>query len=159
MAAVTGGPQEGDKAPAFTLETDAGEKVKLSDLKGHKVVVYFYPKDETPGCTKESIAFTGKLKEFEKSGTTVIGVSKDSCASHAKFREKYALKHTLGADEDGKVVNAYGVWVEKNMYGKKSMGIERATFLIDDKGVVRKVWRKVSVEGHAEEVLEAARAL
>ena len=159
MAAPSGGPQEGDKAPAFTLETDTGEKVSLAGLKGHKVVVYFYPKDDTPGCTKESIAFTGKLKDFEKTGTTVVGVSKDSCASHAKFRAKYTLKHTLGADLDGKVVNDYGVWVEKNMYGIKSMGIERATFLIDEKGVVRKVWRKVKVDGHVDEVLDTVRAL
>jgi len=153
------GPQEGDKAPAFTLETDDGEKISLSKQKGKKVVVYFYPKDDTPGCTKESIAFTGALPKFEKANTTVIGISRDSCASHAKFREKYKLEHALGADEDGKVTDAYGVWVEKSMYGKKYMGIERATFLIDGKGVVQKVWRKVSVDGHVDEVLEAAKAL
>jgi peroxiredoxin Q/BCP len=159
MAAEVGGPKEGDKAPAFTLATDGDGKVSLSGQKGKKVVVYFYPKDDTPGCTKESIAFTGALAKFEKANTTVIGISKDSCASHAKFREKYSLEHTLGADEDGKVVNAYGVWVEKNLYGNKSMGIERATFLIDGNGVVRKVWRKVSVDGHVDEVLAAAKAL
>jgi peroxiredoxin Q/BCP len=156
---AAGGPQEGDKAPAFTLETDDGGKVSLSGQKGKKTVVYFYPKDDTPGCTKEAIAFTGALSKFEKADTTVIGVSKDSCASHAKFREKYKLKHSLAADEDGKMVNDYGVWVEKNLYGKKSMGIERATFLIDGKGVVRKVWRKVSVDGHVDDVLAAAKAL
>ncbi len=154
-----GGPQEGDKAPAFTLETDGGGKVSLSGQKGKKVVVYFYPKDDTPGCTKESIAFTGALPKFEKANTTVIGISRDSCASHAKFREKYGLEHSLGADEDGKATDAYGVWVEKNLYGKKSMGIERATFLIDGKGVVRQVWRKVKVDGHVDEVLAAAKAL
>ena len=154
-----GGPQEGDKAPAFTLETDGGGKVSLSGQKGKKVVVYFYPKDDTPGCTKESIAFTGALPKFEKANTTVIGISRDSCSSHAKFREKYSLEHSLGADEDGKATDAYGVWVEKNLYGKKSMGIERATFLIDGKGVVRQVWRKVKVDGHVDEVLAAAKAL
>lgn len=152
-------PKEGDKAPAFTLQTDGAGQVSLAGQKGKKVVVYFYPKDDTPGCTKESIAFTGRLRDFEKAGTTVIGVSRDSCASHAKFREKYSLQHSLGADEDGKVTDAYGVWVEKNLYGKKSMGIERATFLIDGKGTVRQVWRKVSVDGHVDEVLEAVRAL
>ncbi|MSP20445.1 MAG: peroxiredoxin [Alphaproteobacteria bacterium] len=153
------GPADGDKAPAFTLETDGGGKVSLSGQKGKKVVVYFYPKDDTPGCTKESIAFTGALAKFEKANTTVIGVSRDSCASHAKFREKYNLEHSLGADEDGKVSEAYGVWVEKSMYGKKSMGIERSTFLIDGKGVVCKAWRRVSVDGHVDEVLEAAKGL
>ena len=152
-------PQEGDRAPNFKLETDAGDTVSLSKHKGHAVVLYFYPKDDTPGCTKEAIAFTGALPKFDKAKVTVIGVSKDSCASHAKFREKYTLSHTLAADEDGKVCNAYGVWIEKNLYGKKSMGIERATFLIDAKGVVRNVWHRVSVDGHVDEVLAAARAL
>src|SRR5439155_8972559 len=115
--------------------------------------------DDTTGCTKEAIAFTGALPDFEKAGATVVGVSKDPCAAHAKFRDKYALEHTLAADEDGKVVNAYGVWVEKNMYGKKSMGIERATYLIDGKGVVRNVWRRVRVDGHVDEVLAAVRDL
>ena len=156
---MAAGPQEGDRAPDFKLETDAGEAVSLSKQRGHPVVIYFYPKDDTPGCTKEAIAFTGALSKFEKLGVTVIGVSKDSCASHSKFREKYTLSHTLGADEDGKVCGAYGVWVEKNLYGKKSMGIERATFLIDGKGVVRHVWHRVSVDGHVDEVLQAARAL
>ncbi|MBM3507332.1 MAG: peroxiredoxin [Alphaproteobacteria bacterium] len=159
MAAQPGGPQEGDKAPAFSMETDDGGKVSLAAQKGKKTVLYFYPKDDTPGCTKEAIAFTGALSKFEKANTAVIGVSKDSCASHAKFREKYKLDHALAADEDGRVVDAYGVWVEKNLSGKKSMGIERATFLIDEKGVVRKVWRKVSVDGHVDEVLAAAKAL
>ena len=156
---MAAGPQEGDRAPDFKMETDAGDTVSLAKLKGKPVVVYFYPRDDTPGCTKEAIAFTGALPKFEKLGVTVIGVSKDSCASHAKFREKYTLSHTLAADEDGKVVGAYGVWVEKNMYGNKSMGIERATYLIDSKGVIRKAWRKVSVDGHVDEVLEAAKAL
>lgn len=151
--------EKGSPAPDFTLAADDGSEVTLSKLRGKKVLIYFYPKDDTPGCTKESIAFTGQLAQFEKAGTTVVGISRDSCASHAKFREKYTLKHTLGADEDGKAVNAYGVWVEKNLYGNKTMGIERTTFLIDEKGVVRKVWRKVKVDGHVDEVLEAARGL
>ena len=152
-------PQEGDAAPDFTLEVDAGGSVNLKKLRGKPVVVYFYPKDDTPGCTKEALAFTGALEDFEAAGATVIGISKDSCAAHAKFRDKYMLEHTLAADEDGKVCEAYGVWAEKVNYGKKYMGIVRATFLIDGKGVIRRVWPKVRVDGHAEEVLEAVRAL
>ncbi len=151
--------KEGSKAPAFTLETDEDGKVSLKDLKGEKVVLYFYPKDDTPGCTKEAIAFTEDLAKFKHAGAVVIGVSKDSAAKHAKFRDKHGLKITLGADEDGKVVEKYGVWVEKNMYGRKYMGIERSTFLIDDKGVIRKIWRKVKVPGHSADVLEAVKSL
>ena len=151
--------EEGRKAPAFTLETDAGEKVALKDLKGQKVVLYFYPKDDTPGCTKEAIAFSEDMAKFKRAGAVIIGVSKDSVAKHQKFRDKHGLKVTLGADEKGEVVEKYGVWVEKSMYGKKYMGIERSTFLIDDKGVVRNIWRKVKVPGHSAAVLEAVKAL
>ena len=149
----------GSLAPVFEAADQFGRPFALDAYLGRTLLVYFYPKADTPGCTKESIAFTGALPKFEKANTTVIGISRDSCASHAKFREKYKLEHALGADEDGKVTDAYGVWVEKSMYGKKYMGIERATFLIDGKGVVQKVWRKVSVDGHVDEVLEAAKAL
>ena len=151
--------QEGAKAPAFTLPLDNGEKTSLSKLKGKKVVLYFYPKDDTPGCTKEAIAFSEDIAKFKRAGAVVIGVSKDSLAKHQKFREKHGLKVDLGADEDGKVIEKYGVWVEKNMYGRKYMGIERATFLIDEKGKIAKIWRKVKVKDHAEDVLAAVKAL
>lgn len=151
--------EEGDKAPAFTLEMDNGEKVALKDLKGRKVVLYFYPKDDTPGCTKEAIAFSEDIARFRRAGATVIGVSRDSVAKHQKFRDKHGLKVALGADEKGETVEKYGVWVEKNMYGRKYMGIERSTFLIDEKGVVRTIWRKVKVPGHSAAVLEAVKAL
>ena len=157
MAATT--PEAGDPAPDFNLEVDGGGTVSLEKLRGKPVVLYFYPKDDTPGCTKEAIAFTGVLDDFEAAGTTIIGVSKDSCASHAKFRGKYMLEHVLAADEDGKVCEAYGVWVEKINYGRKYMGIQRATFLINGDGIISRVWPKVSVSGHAEDVLEAVRAL
>lgn len=150
---------EGKKAPEFTLPGDNGEKIKLSAFKGGPVVVYFYPKDDTPGCTKEAIAFTGLLDEFEKLGATVIGVSPDSAAAHDKFIAKHNLAVRLAADEDKKVVEKYGVWVEKSMYGRKYMGVERSTFLIDAKGKVARVWRKVKVPGHAEAVLDAVREL
>ena len=152
-------PEAGNPAPDFTLEVDGGGTVDLTKLRGKPVVLYFYPKDDTPGCTKEAIAFTGALDDFEAAGTTIIGVSKDSCASHAKFREKYLLEHVLAADEEGKVCEAYGVWVEKFNYGRKYMGIQRATFLIDGNGVISRVWAKVRMDGHADEVLEAVRAL
>ncbi len=145
----------GDKAPAFTLPTDGGGKVSLSKLKGKKVIVYFYPKDDTPGCTKEACAFRDTLPDFSKANAEVIGISKDTPAKHDKFKDKYDLNFTLASDEDGKVLEAFGVWVEKNMYGRKYMGIERATFLIDEKGKVAQVWRKVKVNGHVEAVLEA----
>jgi peroxiredoxin Q/BCP len=149
----------GDKAPAFTLPTDGGGTVSLAKLKGKKVILYFYPKDDTPGCTKEACSFRDNLPKFSKTDAVVIGVSKDSVKRHDNFKAKYKLPFTLAADEDGKVCEAYGVWVEKALYGRKYMGIERATFLIDGKGVVRQVWRKVKVDGHAEEVLAAAKAL
>lgn len=151
--------EEGAKAPAFTLEMDSGEKIALKDLKGQKVVLYFYPKDDTPGCTKEAIAFSEDIAKFKRAGASIIGVSKDSVAKHQKFKDKHGLKVALGADETGEVVEKYGVWVEKNMYGRKYMGIERSTFLIDGKGVVQNIWRKVKVAGHSEAVLEAVKSL
>ncbi|MBS0241345.1 MAG: peroxiredoxin [Proteobacteria bacterium] len=151
--------EAGSKAPDFELATDAGGKVKLSKLKGHPVVVYFYPKDDTSGCTKEAQAFTGLADRFANLGVRVIGISPDGAESHAKFRAKYDLKVDLAADPDKKAIEGYGVWVEKSMYGRKYMGVDRSTFLIDAKGNVAKVWRKVKVPGHAEEVLAAAEAL
>lgn len=150
---------EGDKAPAFNLPADGGGKVALKDFAGRKLVLYFYPKDDTTGCTKEAIDFSTQLKAFEKAGASVVGVSKDSADKHDKFKKKHALKVALGADEAGQVVEAYGVWVEKSMYGRKYMGIERTTFLIDGKGVIRRIWRKVKVPSHAVDVLKAAKAL
>ena len=151
--------QENEKAPDVTLTGAEGEQVRLGDFKGQKLVVYFYPKDDTSGCTREAQDFTALAEEFEKVGTWVVGVSKDSSKSHAKFRDKYDLKVRLLSDADGSACEAFGTWVEKNMYGRKYMGIERATFLIDRDGVVKRAWRKVKVPGHAQEVLEAARAL
>jgi peroxiredoxin Q/BCP len=148
----------GDAAPDFTLPSDGGGSVTLSKLRGRKVILYFYPKDDTSGCTKEACGFRDALPDFSKATATVIGVSRDSVASHDKFKKKYELPFTLAADEDGKVCEAYGVWVEKSMYGRKYMGIERTTFLIDEKGVIRGLWPKVKVTGHVEEVLAAARA-
>jgi peroxiredoxin Q/BCP len=148
----------GDAAPDFDMPGDDGP-ISLSALKGKTVVLYFYPKDDTSGCTSEAKAFTEAADDFAALGAVVVGVSKDTVASHAKFRAKYGLTHRLGSDAEGDVVERYGAWVEKNMYGRKYMGIERATFLIDGAGVVRRVWRKVKVPGHAAEVLSAARAL
>ena len=150
---------EGAKAPAFKMKTDGGGEVSLADLKGRKVVLYFYPKDDTPGCTKEACGFRDLSKAFAKAGATVIGVSKDSAKRHDGFKAKYGLPFTLASDEDGKTCAAYGTWIEKTMYGRKYMGIERATFLIDGKGVVRRVWRGVKVPGHVEEVLDAAQEI
>lgn len=149
----------GQPAPEVSLPRDGGETVTVSDLKPKAVVLYFYPKDDTPGCTKEAIAFTGLRDEFEAAGAIVFGVSKDPVKKHDKFIAKYELSIPLLSDEEGDVCERYGTWVEKNMYGKKYMGIERATFVIDGAGVVRNIWRKVKVPGHAEEVLEAVRAL
>ena len=149
----------GENAPEFTLPQDGGEDVTLSSLRGAPVVLYFYPKDDTSGCTKEAIAFTEALPAFDAFGVKILGVSKDTVAKHAKFRAKYDLGVGLLSDEDGAVCQAYGVWVEKQMYGKTYMGIERATFLIDAEGKLAKIWRKVKVPGHAEAVLEAAKAL
>jgi peroxiredoxin Q/BCP len=150
---------DGDKAPDFELPTDGGETLALSRLKGKAVVLYFYPKDDTSGCTAEAKDFTRLAPDFRKAGVEVIGVSPDSVESHAKFRKKYGLAVRLAADADKAVANAYGVWVEKSMYGRKYMGVERSTFLIDGKGRIARSWRKVKVPGHAEEVLAAAKAL
>ena len=149
----------GDKAPNFAMATDGDGKISLKNLKGKKVVLYFYPKDDTPGCTKEACGFRDALPDFSKIDAEVIGVSKDTVAKHDKFKAKYDLPFKLASDEDGSVCEAYGTWVEKNMYGRKYMGIERATFLIDGNGKVQRVWRKVKVPGHVEEVLEAARSI
>ncbi|MCR9282864.1 MAG: thioredoxin-dependent thiol peroxidase [Rhodobacteraceae bacterium] len=149
----------GDVAPDFELEGDGGNKVSLSALKGKPVVVYFYPKDDTPGCTKEAIAFTEQSDAFAKLGVTIIGLSPDTAAKHDKFIAKHNLAIRLGADTEKKVAEAYGVWVEKSMYGKKYMGVERTTFLVGADGKIAEVWRKVKVPGHADAVLEAARAL
>ena len=149
----------GDKAPDFTLATDGNGKVTLSKLRGQKVVLYFYPKDDTTGCTAEACGFRDSFPKFGKVEAAVIGISKDSVASHDKFKKKYELPFTLASDADGKVCEAYGVWVEKSMYGRKYMGIERATFLVDEKGVVRGVWHKVKVPGHVDAVLAAAKTL
>jgi peroxiredoxin Q/BCP len=151
--------QPGDKAPEFVLPNDEGGDIRLSDFAGRPVVLYFYPKDDTSGCTSEAKAFTAAQEQFDALGAVVVGVSKDSAKSHGKFRQKHGLSVRLGADVDGDVVQRYGVWVEKSMYGRKYMGIERATFLIDGSGVIRMVWRKVSVTGHADAVLAATRAL
>lgn len=152
------GPSEGDKAPDFDLPTDTG-RVSLAALKGRTVVLFFYPKDDTPGCTTESIGFSQAVGDFETAGAVVVGVSKDTAAKHGKFRAKHNLTVELGSDADSDVIERYGAWVQKKLYGREYMGIDRSTFLIDGGGVVRRVWRKVKVPGHVEQVLEAARAL
>jgi len=150
---------EGDKAPDFDMPTAGGGRVRLKDLKGKAVVLYFYPKDDTSGCTQEALRFTEKAAQFRKLGAEVVGVSRDSVAAHDKFAAKHGLAVTLGSDEAGAACEAYGVWREKAMYGRKYMGIERSTFLIDPKGKVVKTWRKVKVPGHVDEVLAAAREI
>ena len=147
----------GKPAPDFTLPADGGGRLRLKDLRGKKVVLYFYPKDATSGCTAEACGFRDRMPELARHGIAVIGVSRDSVASHDKFKSKYGLPFPLASDLDGKVSEAYGTWVEKSMYGRKYMGVDRATFLIDEKGIVRAVWRKVKVPGHVEEVLKAAK--
>ncbi len=149
----------GDMAPDFSLPRNGGGTISLSDFAGKPVVLYFYPKDDTSGCTTEAIDFSGLAGEFEKIGATVIGVSPDSVKSHDKFAAKHNLSVVLAADEEHKALEAYGVWKEKSMYGKTYMGVERSTFLIDKTGKVAEVWRKVKVPGHAEAVLKAAQAL
>jgi len=149
----------GDTAPAFTLPRDGGEQVSLTDYAGQAVVLYFYPRDDTPGCTKEAIGFTEMAAEFAAANTVVIGASKDSVKKHDKFREKHSLGVVLVSDEESDLCETYGVWVEKNMYGKTYLGIERATFLIGPDGKIAQIWRKVKVPGHVEAVLQAARAL
>lgn len=149
----------GDKAPAFTLPGDGGTEISLASLAGKKIALYFYPKDDTSGCTKEAMEFNALRADFAAAGTEIIGVSPDSAASHDKFKKKYELGFALAADESKAMLEAYGVWVEKSMYGRKYMGVERSTFLIDASGKIARIWSKVKVPGHAAEVLEAARSL
>jgi len=147
----------GDKAPDFSLPANGDKTVNLADFTGRQLVIYFYPKDNTPGCTTEAIDFTAALKDFDKVNTDIVGVSADSVKKHENFIAKHNLGITLLADEEQKMLNDYGVWVEKNMYGRKFMGIERATYLIDSEGEILQIWRKVKVKGHVDAVLEAAR--
>lgn len=149
----------GDTAPDFKLPTDGGAETALKNYKGQKLVLYFYPKDDTPGCTKEACAFKEALEDLNTLNTAVIGISKCSVAKHDKFKAKYGLNFPLASDEDGDMCERYGVWVEKNMYGRKYMGIERATFLIDENGKIAQIWRKVKVDGHVDEVKESAEDL
>ncbi len=151
--------EPGDKAPDFSLPTDGDGTLSLKDLRGKKVVLYFYPKDMTPGCTREACEFGEAFPGLKRKKVAVVGVSKDSVARHDKFKEKYDLPFPLLADEKGEAIKAYGVWKKKSLYGRSFMGIERTTFLIDEKGIVRKAWRKVKVNGHVDEVKEAIRAL
>ena len=148
--------KEGDKAPSFNMPTNTGEEVSLSKLKGQKIVLYFYPRDDTPGCTKEACGFRDDLLKYKKAGAVVIGVSKDSVESHQKFIDKYDLNFILATD-DGNVCEKYDAWLLKNMYGKKYFGIGRSTFLIDTRGNINKIWPKVKVDGHVEEVLKAVK--
>lgn len=152
-------PKAGDTAPAFSALRDGGETLSLSDLQGKTVILYFYPKDDTPGCTKEAIEFSALIDAFDAAGAVVVGVSRDPVKKHDKFRDKHTLKVALIADEEGSITEDYGVWVEKSMYGKTFMGIERATFLIDGAGKIVRVWDKVKVAGHVAEVLDAAKEL
>jgi peroxiredoxin Q/BCP len=147
--------EAGRQAPDFTLPADVGSEVRLSDLRGRPVVLYFYPKDDTPGCTREACSFRDRASELKRAGATVLGVSADSVASHAQFRDKYGLNFRLLADVDHKVAEKFGSWREKNLYGKKSMGIQRSTFLIDADGKVARVWKRVKVDGHDQQVLDA----
>ena len=149
----------GDRLPSFSLPTDGGGTISAAALQGKKAVIYFYPKDDTSGCTKQAQAFRDHVAEFAAAGATIVGVSKDGVASHDKFKSKHDLPFTLASDVDGALCEAFGVWVEKSMYGKKYMGIERATFLVDESGIVQRVWRKVKVPGHAEDVLAAVRTV
>lgn len=151
--------KEGAPAPDFTLATDGGDDVTLAALKGQPVIIYFYPKDDTSGCTKEAISFSSLKSQFEAKNARIIGVSPDSVKSHDKFKAKYDLTIMLAADEEKTVADAYGVWVEKSMYGRKYMGVERATFLVGPDGNIVKLWRKVKVTGHVEAVLEELQAL
>ena len=159
MARAGGELSAGDKAPAFKIETDGGEAISSSGLKGAPYLVYFYPKDDTSGCTKQAIGFSESLKKFERLGVPVVGVSKDSVESHAKFRKKHKLTIALGSDPQTKMAQDWGVWGEKSLYGRKYMGMERATFLVNAKGVIEQAWHKVKVPGHVETVLAAAKTL
>lgn len=152
-------PEIGSPAPSFTLASDSGEEVTLSDLKGSPVILYFYPRDDTPGCTKEACSFRDASQELQELGAIVLGVSPDDVASHVKFRDKYQLNFPLLADPDHRVAEQYGAWREKNMYGKQSLGIQRSTFLIDAQGTVAQVWKRVKVDGHDRQVLEAVKGL
>ena len=149
----------GDRAPVFKLPSDGGDEISLKSLMGKKVVLYFYPKDDTSGCTREAIKFTNLLGKFSRAGAVILGVSKDNVVAHDKFIKKHKLKVRLLSDADGSLCQKYSVWVEKNMYGRKYMGIERSTFLIDGKGVIKQIWRKVKVADHAEAVLEGVRRI
>jgi len=149
----------GSKAPAFTLVADDGTKVRLAELTGNTVVLYFYPKDDTPGCTREACAFRDQQAALNKLGAKVFGISPDDVASHEKFRDKYRLNFPLLADPDHKMAEKYGAWREKNMYGKKSLGIQRCTYIIDASGKVAKLWKRVKVDGHDEQVLAAIAGL
>jgi len=149
----------GDRAPAFKMATDSGDPISSAALKGRPYVLYFYPKDDTTGCTREAIDFSAARKKFEGLGTEIVGVSKDSTTSHEKFRKKHKLKIMLASDPEIKTAQAYGVWVQKTLYGRKYMGMDRATFLVDAKGVIRQIWRKVKVPDHVEAVLDAAKSL
>jgi peroxiredoxin Q/BCP len=152
-------PNEGDPAPDFALPDESGKTATLSDFAGHPLVLYFYPKDDTSGCTREAQDFDAEAAAFRKAGCTILGVSPDSAKSHQKFKKKHDLRLRLLSDEAKTMLEAYGVWQEKSMYGRKYMGVERSTFLIDAKGRIARAWRKVSVPGHAAEVLAAAKAL
>jgi peroxiredoxin Q/BCP len=145
----------GERAPDFALRSDDGQSYALKDLRGKKVVLYFYPKDDTPGCTKEACSFRDNLARVTSKGAVVLGVSRDDLASHAKFRDKYHLNFPLLSDDDGRVTDAYGVWKKKNLYGREFFGIERTTFLIDEGGQIARIWPRVKVEGHTDEVLAA----
>ena len=147
--------EPGQRAPEFTLTADDGSKVRLSELKGRPVVLYFYPQDDTPGCTRQACALRDRQAELQRLGAVVLGVSPDSVESHGNFRDKFRLNFPLLADQEHQVAEKYGAWREKNMYGKKSMGIQRSTFLIDSEGKVNKVWKRVKVDGHDEQVLAA----
>lgn len=148
----------GDKIPAFSLPTNGGETLSSDDIAGKSAIIYFYPKDMTPGCTTEAQDFRDRSKEFEKTGTLIIGVSKDSPKRHDNFVAKHELPFTLLSDENGTMCEDFGVWVEKSMYGKKFMGIQRATFLVDGDGIIRHAWPKVKVKGHVDEVLEVVKS-
>ena len=154
-----GGLSAGDRAPSFKIATDGGETLSSSSLKGTPYVIYFYPKDDTSGCTKQAIGFSESLKKFGRLGVPVVGVSKDSVESHAKFRKKHKLTIALGSDPQTKMARDWGVWGEKSLYGRKYMGMERATFLVNAKGVIEQAWHKVKVPGHVETVLAAAKTL
>jgi peroxiredoxin Q/BCP len=151
--------KEGDKAPGFELPSDGGETVKLSQFKGKPVVVYFYPKDDTSGCTTEAIGFSNQIASFREAGAEVLGISPDSVKSHCKFRDKHGLKVILLADEEKQAIEAYGVWAEKKMYGRTYMGVDRSTFLIGKDGKLKRIWRGVKVPGHVDEVLAAVKEL